>query len=69
MLMDRYDAWKRNPLLRQIQRAAGIDPDGPPRPMLPPEGPLRRETRRKLRRASEVAYRDALLRRALGFLW
>jgi hypothetical protein len=63
MLMDRYD------VLRQIQRAAGLDPDGPPRPMQPPAVPLRRETRAKLRRASEAAYRDALLRRALGFLW
>jgi hypothetical protein len=62
MLMDRYD------LLRQIQRAAGDDPDGPPRPMQPPAVP-RRETRAKLRRASEAALRDALLRRALGFLW
>jgi hypothetical protein len=63
MLMDRYD------VLRQIQRAAGLDPDGPPRPLRPPQPDLRRETRAKLRRASEIAYRDALLRRALGFLW
>lgn len=54
-------------LLRRIQQEAGLDPDGPPRPLQP--RPLREETRAKLRRASEIAYRDAMLRRALQVLW
>ena len=66
--MDRYDAWKPNPrqleILRQIQHAAGLDPDGPRLvPMTPHQ--VRRETRQALRRASEIATRDAMLRRAV----
>jgi hypothetical protein len=65
-LMDRYDAWK--PYLRQIQHAAGLDPDGPR--LVPMQARLSREqTRRAVRRAGEVADRDARLRRALGMLW
>ena len=64
--MDRYDAWK--PLLRQIQRAAGLDPDGPR--LVPMQArPSREETRRAVRLAGEVADRDARLRRALRSLW
>jgi hypothetical protein len=66
--MDRYDVWKRDPLLRQIQHAAGLDPDGPR--LVPMQARLsREETRRAVRRAGEVADRDARLRRALGLLW
>lgn len=54
-------------LLRRIQQEAGLDPDGPPRPLQP--RPLREDVRAKLRRASEIAYRDAMLRRALQVLW
>jgi hypothetical protein len=54
-------------ILREVYRGAGVDQDGFPRPMQPPQGPLRQETRAKLRRASELAYRDAMLRRALQF--
>jgi hypothetical protein len=58
--------WRR--FLREIHRAAGVDPDGPR--LVPMSKPLRRDdTRRELRRASEAAYRDAMLRRALTFLW
>jgi hypothetical protein len=54
-------------ILRQIQRAAGLDPDGPPRPM---QAPLSHEqVRREIRRFAEVATRDAMLRRALRLLW
>lgn len=53
-------------ILRRIQSEAGLDPDGPLRP-LAPRSPLRAETRRALRRAGEMAYRDAMLRRALTF--
>jgi hypothetical protein len=64
--MDRYDAWK--PLLRQIQHAAGLDPDGPR--LVPMQARLsREETRRAVRRAGEVADRDAMLRRSLRSLW
>ena len=66
--MDRYDAWKSNPLLRQIQRAAGLDPDGPR--LVPMQARLsREETRRAVRLAGEIADRDARLRRALRVLW
>lgn len=70
--MDRYDAWKPNQrqieLLRQIQHAAGLDPDGPR--LEPMQARLsREETRRAVRRASEIADRDARLRRALRMLW
>ena len=51
-------------ILREIQREAGLDPDGPPRPMQP-RRLLRAETRRLLQRANEIAYRDAMLRRAI----
>jgi hypothetical protein len=51
-----------NRILRQIHRAAGIDPDGP---RLVPMGQLQR--REELGRASEVAARDAMLRRAIGY--
>jgi len=65
--MDRYDAWKSNPLLPHIRRSAGLDPDGPRlspmQPRLSPE-----ETRQALCRASEAATRDAMLRRAVGLL-
>jgi len=67
--MDRYDAWKprNNELLRQIQHAAGVDPDGPR--LVPMQARLsREETRRAVRRASEAATRDAMLRRALALL-
>jgi hypothetical protein len=48
-------------ILRQIQRAAGLDPDGPRLvPMAPPQ---RRED---IDRAVEAATRDAMLRRAIG---
>jgi hypothetical protein len=52
-------------ILRQIHRAAGIDPDGP---RLVPMGQPRRleDIRRELNRASDAATRDAVLRRALG---
>jgi len=56
-------------ILRQIQRAAGVDPDGPRRLPMTKKSPLREETKRALRRASELAERDARLRRALTFLW
>lgn len=55
-------------LLRQIQRSAGLDPDGPR--LVPMQARLsREETRRALRRAGEVANRDARLRAALRFAW
>jgi len=48
--------------LNEILRAGGIDPDGPKRePMKPPR------PRDELRRASEIAHRDAMLRRAIQF--
>ena len=48
--------------LNEILRAGGIDPDGPKRePMKPPR--LREDPRR----ASDIAYRDAMLRRAIRF--
>jgi hypothetical protein len=49
-------------ILRQIHRAAGIDPDGPR--LVPMGQPQRRED---IRRASDAATRDAMLRRALGY--
>jgi hypothetical protein len=49
-------------LLRQIHRAAGIDPDGPR--LVPMRQPRRRED---IRRASDAATRDAMLRRAIGY--
>jgi hypothetical protein len=53
-------------ILRQIHRAAGIDPDGPR--LVPMQARLSLEqTRRELNRASEVATRDAMLRRALEY--
>ena len=53
-------------LLHQIQRAAGLDPDGPR--LLPMQARLsREETRRAVRRASEAASRDRMLCRALRF--
>jgi hypothetical protein len=53
-------------LLRQIHRAAGIDPDGPR--LVPMRQPQRREDiRRAQHRASEAATRDAMLRRAIGY--
>ncbi len=53
-------------LLHQIQRAAGIDPDGPR--LVPMQARLsREETRRAVRRASEAATRDRMLCRALRF--
>jgi hypothetical protein len=69
MLMDRYDAWMlRIELLRQIQHAAGLDPDGPR--LVPMQARLSREqTRRAVRRAGEIADRDGRLRRALRLLW
>jgi hypothetical protein len=48
-------------LLRQIHRAAGIDPDGPR--LVPMGQPQRRED---INRASDAATRDAMLRRAIG---
>jgi len=55
-------------LLRQIQHAAGLDPDGPR--LVPMQARLSREqTRRAVRLAGEVADRDARLRRALRLLW
>ena len=66
--MDRYDAWKHNPLLPHIRRAAELDPDGPG--LVPMQTRLsREETRQALRRTSEAASRDAMLRRALVSLW
>lgn len=67
--MDRYDAWMlRIELLRQIQHAAGLDPDGPR--LVPMQARLSREqTRRAVRRAGEIADRDGRLRRALRLLW
>ena len=53
-------------ILRQIHRAAGIDPDGPRRvPMAKPQ--RREDIRREQHRASEAATRDAMLRRAIGY--
>jgi len=64
--MDRYDAWQSNPLLHEIRRAAGLDPDGPR--LVPMQAPLSREqTRRALRRVAKAATRDAMLCRALRF--
>lgn len=55
-------------LLRQIQHAAGLDPDGPR--LVPMQARLSREqTRRAVRRAGEIANRDAMLRRALRLVW
>jgi hypothetical protein len=52
-------------LLRQIHRAAGIDPDGPR--LVPMQARLSPGAAdRAQRRASEVAIRDAMLRRAIG---
>lgn len=51
-------------ILREIQREAGLDPDGPARPMQP-RRLLRAENRRLLQRAREIDYRDAALRRAI----
>jgi hypothetical protein len=51
-------------ILRQIQRAAGVDPDGPR--LVPMGQPQRRED---IRRASDAATRDAMLRRAIRLLW
>jgi len=68
--MDRYHAWKPRQLelLRQIQHAAGLDPDGPR--LVPMQARLSREqTRRAVRLAGEIADRDARLRRALRVLW
>lgn len=63
--MDRYDAWKPRQL--ELQHAAGLDPDGPPRPM---QARLTAaQTREVLRRASDIAERHARLRRALHHLW
>jgi len=54
-------------LLRQIQHAAGLDPDGPR--LVPMQArPTAAQNRQALRRASEAADRDAMLRRALRFL-
>jgi len=54
-------------LLRQIQHAGGLDPDGPR--LVPMQAPLSREdTRRAVQRAGEVAMRDAMLRRAVRVL-
>ena len=54
-------------LLRQIQHAAGLDPDGPR--LVPMQARLSREaTRQAIRCAGEIADRDARLRRALRFL-
>ena len=54
-------------LLRQIQHAAGLDPDGPR--LVPMQARLSREaTRQAVRRAGDVADRDARLRRALRLL-
>jgi hypothetical protein len=50
-----------NRILRQIQRAAGLDPDGPR--LVPMAQPQRREDSD---RAALVATRDAMLRRAIG---
>jgi hypothetical protein len=66
--MDRYDAWRKIELLRQIQHAAGLDPDGPR--LVPMQARLsREETRRAVRRAGEIGERDTRLRRAIGLLW
>jgi hypothetical protein len=65
--MDRYDAWQHNPLLPQIRRAAGLDPDGPSLVPMQPR-PSREETRQAPRRASEAATRDGMLCRAIGLL-
>ena len=55
-------------LLRQIQHAAGLDPDGPR--LVPMQARLSLEqTLRVVRLAEEVAHRDAMLRRALRVLW
>jgi hypothetical protein len=56
-------------LLRQIQRAAGLDPDGPP--LVPMQQPRlsRDEARRAAHRAAKIVVRDAMLRRALRLLW
>jgi hypothetical protein len=65
--MDRKPNQRQLELLRQIQHAAGLDPDGPR--LVPMQARLsREETRRALRRASEIACRDAMLRRALRVL-
>jgi hypothetical protein len=54
-----------NRILRQIHRAAGVDPDGPR--LVPMQARLSLEqTQRELRRVIEVATRDAMLRRAIG---
>jgi hypothetical protein len=55
------DSTETERLLRQIQRAAGLDPDGP---RLTPM--VRQQTRDALRRANDAATRDAMLRRALS---
>jgi hypothetical protein len=53
-------------ILRQIHRAAGIDPDGPR--LVPMQARLSLEqTQRELRHAIEAATRDAMLRRAIGY--
>jgi hypothetical protein len=60
-----YDAWEHNPLLRQIQRAAGLDPDGPR--LVPMQAPLTREQAvQAAHRAAKVVVRDAMLCRAIG---
>ena len=64
MPMDRYDAWKENRYLPLIQRAAGLDPDGPR--LVPMQAWLtREEARQALRRAVKAATRDAALCRAI----
>lgn len=65
--MDRYDAWQSHPLLYRIQRAAGLDPDGPRLvPMQP--GLAREQAVEAAHRAAKGVVRDAMLRRAIGLL-
>jgi len=67
--MDRYDAWMlRIELLRQIQHAAGVDPDGPPRPMRP-AGAWCEDAAALCAEHYRKVERDAMLRRAVRLLW
>lgn len=70
--MDRYDAWKPNQrqleLLRQIQHAAGLDPDGPRLVPMRPASEWCEDAAALCGERYRRVDRDAMLRRALRFL-
>jgi len=59
------DAQETDRFFRELDRAVGIDPDGPPWPM----NPRRLDTVRQSKETLEaINSRDLMLRRALSFL-